>query len=246
MKKYISLFAIFILVFAVSVKTTKAEDPKMLSASVNANASVGGAAFRDDIQNKIKELKAEREVIKTEVKEQKEVSKQKIETLRENIKNQIEVTREEAKKKMEALKNQIKGEKDKAKAEMKQKRIEVREKALQKFDEAITRIKELEDKINSKIATFEAKGVETAEAKASIAIAETKLSEASVKIVEINALLALSTDQLTSEQKATLKTLTEETRVLLKEAHNALVEAVKSLRASVTLKLKAEASTDTN
>ena len=241
MKKYISLFAILVLIFVVSVKITKAEDSGTLPATINENTSAETSTninipvkikgvFREKIESQIKKLKAERAAIKTEVQDNNEEAKQRIQILKEDIRNQIKSAREQAKQKMEDLKIKIREEKDKIKSEREQTRIDIRERALERFDKIVEKITNLKDRVNSQIVKFEARGVDVVNAKDFVVTAETKLNEAEAKIAEINVLLSASVGQLTAEEKTTLRTLTQDTQTLVKEAHQALIDAIKSLK----------------
>ncbi len=149
----------------------------------------------------------------------------------------LRVQREEAKKKMEAMRATLKTEKDAAKAKIAETRIEGREKALERFDGAVLRMKNLKDRVNAEITKLTAKGVNVTVAKALVVTAETKLAAATVKIAEANALLALSTEKLSKENKTKLMTLAKETQSLIKEAHEALNDAIKSLKTETRIKL---------
>ena len=123
-------------------------------------------------------------------------------------------------------------------------RIVGREKALERFDNAVERISEWQIKVEAKIAELEAKGVAVATAKDFLATSETKLTAAENKIVEINAVLAVSIDELTAENKTKLRTLAEETQTLVVEAHKALRDAIKSLKDEVRIKIEANAKVE--
>src|SRR3989344_4810450 len=59
---------------------------------------------------------------------------------------------------------------------------------------------------------------------------------AKTKITEANALLSVSIDELTKEDKIKLRTLAQDAQTLMKEAHQAINNAIKSLKESVKLK----------
>lgn len=145
---------------------------------------------------------------------------------------------------LEGLREKLKEERDSAKAKIKELRISVREKFLERFDKAVERITTLKAKVDAKIVELEAKGVVTVAAKNFSANAETKLTAAKSKVTEINTLLAVSINELTAEQKTKLRVLAKDTQTLIIEAHQALKEAVKSLRNEVKLKIEASAKTE--
>jgi uncharacterized phage infection (PIP) family protein YhgE len=156
---------------------------------------------------------------------------------RAQMKERVEAMRMEAKQKMNALRVQIKGEKDAAQAKIKELRITGREQALTRFDTAVERINNLRNKVDAYILTLEAKGLDTAEAKSFLTTANAKLNDATAKIAEMNALLSASINQLSKEDKTNLVTLAQDTQKLVREAHLALVDAVKSLKDIVKKKV---------
>jgi len=163
---------------------------------------------------------------------------------RAEMRLKIETTREEMKQKMETLREKIKDEKDAIKAKMEETRIVGREKALERFDNAIERISEWQIKVEAKIAELETKGVVVTNAKNFLATSEAKLTAAENKIAEINAILTVSIEKLTLENKTKIRTLAGETQTLVVEAHKALRDAVKSLKDEVKIKLEAEAKVE--
>lgn len=218
MKKYLGLFVVLVLAFVINTNSTYARE---------------GDVGSDDGLSPTQKL--ERESLREGMKEKRE-------TLREEFKTK----REEAKQKMSELREKLKGEKDKAKAKIKELRIAGREKALERFDGAIKRITTLKDKINTHITKLEVKGVNVTDAKAFLATAQEKLDAADAKTAEINALLATSIDELSKENKTKLRTLAQETQALIKEAHGALKDAVKSLKGQVKIKVEGEKNINTN
>ena len=127
---------------------------------------------------------------------------------------------------------------------MEENRIIGRKKALEKFDNTISRISILKDKVNSNIEKFEIKGVDVTNAENLMILAETTLNEAKTKITEANNLLSLSVDKLSIENKTVLKTLTKEIQNLLKDTHKILNDAVKSLKDSIKAKIEVEKQTN--
>lgn len=152
---------------------------------------------------------------------------------RAEVLEQMRVAREEAKAKFEALRERIKEERDAAKAKIKELRLEVRGKFLERFDGAVARMEALEERVNAAIVRLGEKGIDTEDAEAFMVTADEKLEEAKEKITELNELLAKSIDQLTAEDKTSLRTLAQETQALLRETHEAIKSAVKSLREEV-------------
>lgn len=220
MKKYLGLFIVLLLALVVNVNAIKAED----------ETSSDQKTTREELQ---KENREQRDVIKNERRD-------KI----EEIKKQIEATREEAKQKMEALREKIKEEKNTIKAKIKEERVIGREKALERFDKAVEKISELKDKVSAQITKLEAKGVDVTNAKAFVIIAETKLTDTKTKIAEAHILLSTSIDQLSKENKTTLRNLTQEIQTLLKESHGALIDALKSLKNGVKVMREGKRNTE--
>ncbi len=239
MKKYINLFIVGVLVFSSFglFSIVQAIENPNTSASISVqNLGQEIKKIRDGIG-----LKAE---IKTETRAEVNA---KIEKMKEGVKT----LREEAKNKMEALKETLKNEKDEVKVRAMEVRIVGREKALERFDNAIEKMGDLKDRINSQITKLKAKGVDVANAESLMVTAETKLAEAKIKIVEINTLLAGSTNQLSTENKTRLRTLAGEIQTLIKETHQALNDVVKSLKINLRIRIEAEikakaASADAN
>ena len=141
---------------------------------------------------------------------------------------------------MDTLRANIKLEKDAVKAKIKETRVAVRENALKRFDEAVVRINNLKDRVNTQITKLLAKGVDTTNAENLVATAETKLSDIKTKIAEANALLAVSVDELTAENKTALKTMVKEIETMLRDAHKALNDAVKALKDAAKIRIEAE------
>jgi hypothetical protein len=234
MKKYLGLFVVLALVFVWNVQSLHAEDGR----DENEVETKNSASLNDSEREQENDIGPDD--VKSSLQEKRNFLKQEFETKKEEFKKQIESTREEAKNKFNALKEQIKSEKDAVKAKIKELRITGREQALGRFDDAVARIGELKNKVNTQISNFEAKGVDTTSAKSFVATADTKLTEAKNKVVEINNLLATSINELTLENKTKLRTLTQETQTLIVASHNALKDAIKSLREAVKAKMEAE------
>ena len=164
--------------------------------------------------------------------------------VRGDMNQKTETMRDQARAKMDALRAQIKKERDSKKAKIEELRITGREKALERFDKVVARLTELKDKVDATITKFEAKGLAVTDAQASVATFETKLTAAEAKLVEINTLLAGSTNQLSMDDKTKLRTLVKDTQTLIVEAHQALKDAVKSLRVAAGLKMEDKPETD--
>lgn len=239
MKKYLSLFIVLVLAFGVSVNNSYAREGDVGSDDgLTPTQKIESEKARDVLKGKIEDRK---ENI-GELKDKRAEIKTNIEATREDFK----AKREEAKQKMSDLREKLKGEKDRVKAKIKEARITGREKALARFDGAITRLNILKNRINAQIAKLEVKGVNVTDAKNFMATAQTKLDAADAKMAEINALLAVSIDQLSADNKTKLRTLAQDTQTLLKDAHDAMKDAVKSLKKQVKIKIDTRVDTNTS
>src|SRR6185503_13519930 len=127
MKKYLSLFVVLAIVFAIGINVAKAEDSAVL---------------------KTDKTRADMEKLTDLTPEKRAEAKMKMETMRE-----------EAKKKLKTLKEQIKSEKDANLAKIKMARVAGRENAMQRFDEAVSRITNLKNRVAAEITKLQAKGV---------------------------------------------------------------------------------------
>lgn len=246
MKKYLGLFVVLIIALLVGATIVGAEEGRdgerkgllspMAPKRVEVKAEVELASEDDDEDDndENEDNDGDDEDGDDDSDKDREAIKARIEEMRK----EHEAAREAAKLKMEALRTQIKGERDAVKAKIEEGRIVGREKALERFDTAVERLTALKDRVLEHITKFEAKDVDVEGAKDFVETAETKLSEAETKIAEMNALLALSVEKLSQENKTKLRTLAMETQALLKAAHQALIDAIKSLKDAVKAELE--------
>ena len=204
MKRYISLLLVLAIALVVNVSTIRAED----SSSSNTSGNTKTNLTKEARLKALADFKAKRDALEMEIK----------------------TKREEFKQKMEDLKSKIKLEKDKAKAKIEEARIVGRENALQRFDAAVLRMSNLKDRVKTQITKLITKGVNVTDAQNLVVIAETKLTAAKAKIADANALLANSTNELSKDQKTKLRTLAQEIQTLVKDIHQTLNAAIKSLK----------------
>jgi len=163
---------------------------------------------------------------------------------RVEVKEKIETLREEAKQKMEDLKEKAKEVKDKTKAKIQEERLMGREQAIERFDNAVNRVEDLKYKVLTQVSKMEVKGMIIPNTTKDLSVlAEAKLSDAKIKIAEINTILASSTNTLTKENKAELNRLTQETQTLIREAHVILNDEIMELRKILKEKIQ---STNSN
>ncbi len=118
-----------------------------------------------------------------------------------------------------------------------------------KMQAAIERFTKIADRLDSRVAKLKEKGVVTTTAEANIAIARTKISEATVSLslaksqIGTIAVSASTTDPATGGVGGAVRESMQKARVALEAAHKALVEAIKSLRSNDKLEVSTSAST---
>src|SRR3989344_847738 len=161
---------------------------------------------------------------------------------RENARAEIKAAREISKQRIKELKEKVKEERDAAKAKIKEVRIIGRENALQALDQAVEKISKLKLRIDTQISKLEAKGVDVSNSESILVAAETKIAEAETKIVEASALLSISLDELSMDNRVKLGTKVREIQLLIRDAHKALREAIKSLKDATRIRIEAQAS----
>ena len=211
MKKYLSLFVILSVTFVWGINTSKANDGLPYNYSPLSPKNSDISGVTVEEQAKLDKFTAE-----------------------------IKTKRDEAQQNLDALKTNIKKDKNKVQANIKEIRLTAREKALENFDTSITRISDLENKVNAQIIKLETKGVVTTDAKTFLATAETETTEAKSKIAEIDTLLTTSINELTAENKAKLKILSQDTQTLIQKAHQAINSTIESLKDATKVKQDAE------
>lgn len=213
MNKYKILTFVFVLMFSLS--------------SSNAFAQTGTpTTTRNEIRTIRENIENEREETREAIKEKRD----EIKDLREEKKEEIKNLREEGKKKLELLKENIKLEKDKAKAKIQEQRINNRIESLERFDKMIENISKNKSRVSEQITKANTLGVDTTSIQTELNKVDGKLAEVKNKVVEMNTLLSKSVNQLTTEEKAKLKTLNKEAQDGIKEAHNYIKNSVKLLK----------------
>jgi hypothetical protein len=191
-----------------------------MALAINTQSARAEDVDEDGIKEAKKEMREKRDEARVEIKAAREISKERI----------------------KELKAKIKEERDAARAKIKETRIIGRENALQKLDQVVEKIEKLKTRITAQIAKLEAKGVDVGSAESFLTATEEKLSVAEAKIAEANALLSLSIDELTIENRAKLGTMVREIQLLIKDAHKSLREAVKALKSATKIRIEAQAS----
>jgi hypothetical protein len=120
-----------------------------------------------------------------------------------------------------------------------------------RMNAAIERLTKLADRVDSRIAKFKEKNIDTSKAEASIAIARTKIADAKAAVaVAVGAIEAASVqaDASASSTKPMdagkpVREALEKARIAVTAAHKALVDAVVTLKANTKLDGEVHAST---
>ncbi len=207
------------------------------------------------------EVKEKREQLKDEVKQNREAVKQefqqkrgalsqelkeKSEALRGELKKKQEVFKTELKEKREAVKQELKDKREKFREEEKARKEELKKKLgekrgenierffnqmVGKFEAAIKRLKDLSDRIVSRLSKAEENGRNVAElriklsaANDKIAAAERALEDAKVKYAEA----VKDPDFKVAFKK--VREVVNGVKEAIKEAHRALVDVVNSIK----------------
>lgn len=152
----------------------------------------------------------------------------------EERKEQMEEKREEMKERMEERRGEI------------MKRMS--ERMIDRMTAAIERLTKLTDRIDSRIAKLSEKGVDTTTAKANVAIARTKLADAGAAVVAAQGAVAGAVSAADAATGSTtpsgagkaVRDSLEKARLAVVDAHKAIVEAVKSLKANAKVEGHAE------
>lgn len=211
-------------------------------------------AVKQEVQQKRDELKQEvrekRDVLKKEVKEKSEALrgeiKEKNQALREELKKRQEALRMELKDKREALKTELKDKREKFKAEEQARKEELKKKLgekrgenierffnqmVGKFEAAIGRLKDLSDRIASRLNKAEENGRNVVELRAKLAGANDKIAAAERALEDAKAKYAEAVKD--KDFKASFRKVREVVAVVhdaVREAHRALVDVVNSIK----------------
>ncbi len=196
---------------------------------------------KDALKKDFKDLnESDREALKQEMEQKREQAQKDFEQKRETMKQAREAIREEEKSKIDALKTDIQNEKDATKAKIKEDRVTSRAQAFDRFTKMEDNLVNLKDRVNAQIISIDAKGIDTTKAKTLIATVETNLTNIKTKITTAGAIMTVSIDAITTENKTTLKTLTEDIQKLINDTHKALNATVKLLKDAVKTKMEAD------
>jgi hypothetical protein len=100
----------------------------------------------------------------------------------------------------------------------------------ERFTAAVTNLERMQNKVGEVITRVEAQGKNTDEAETALDLSKSKLADAKKKIEEIQKLIPASGTAVTPELFEQIKLKAREAKDLLKESHEALKNAIKSLR----------------
>ena len=187
---------------------------------------------REKIQQEREELKQKIEEKRDGLKERTTAIKQDFEVkrtvAREQVQAEIKKVREDFKTKAEARKVEMK----KKFGEMRSQRIEqFFSKMTEKFESAIDRLDRMAEKIQARIDAASANGRDMTNAKADLAIAQTKIDEAEKILVDAKAKYAeLGASMDVKKKFAEVKTLVQGVEQEIKNAHGALVRVIANMK----------------
>ncbi len=183
----------------------------------------------------------------TKVKAEKETYRTEAEAKRIQLKAEMQVNQDKIQKEREESRLEIQDKKAELKTQLEKKRNnqleQIKMRAVKKITAAIARLKNMQTRLESRIAKLDIAKVDTVSAKASLALSKQKLADAKVAIEAVKT-ITVTADMKTSEKVAKVKEAAKKVEVLLKESHQALVEAIASLKANKDA-MRMEAKTDT-
>lgn len=229
MKNKLLLSGILISLSLLPIFASAEETSTSVETSVDVKANIDGRAptkaemelrlkAKAELDARKKELEQKRETIRTEIEKRKEELKTEINEKKDSIKNEVEKKRENAI-------NQIKERLAKFVAN-----------TIERYEAAIERLEKLAQRIDSRIAKFEAEGVNVTKAKELMVVAKLKIETAKTSVSGINLqseLTASSTATTTVMIKKDfegLRVQLEKAKTDIKAAHAALVDVVKNLK----------------
>lgn len=237
-KKIKYLFFISAFMFTLSTSIVLAQEQSQ--TSLPPEKGVGMATITEPEKSlSPEEFKQETSDIRERINQIKENIVETTKIQREQIKQKIETLRENAKQQLENLREKINSEKNQAKAKIKETRIAGREQALEKFDNVVLKVQNSKEKSEAQIAKMEAQGIVIPTLVKDLSItAETKISEAKIKILETSGILTTSANELSKENKAKIVTLTKEIQILINEGQKASSDQVKALKQILNTKIQ--------
>lgn len=228
---------------AEQVKTLRADTAQkreMLKTEIKAKQD----ALKTDVQQKREAIKMEAKTLSPEALKEKrtmlreDIKKERTE-VREQIKEKREVFKDEAKERVEALKKKV--------SEEKSKRVEAFFGTMvRKFEAAISRLRTLADRIDSRLDKFEEAGKDVSVLRTSLDKAKMVIDEAENSLdkakEEFN---ALSQSEKPEEYFKKVKNVVADVAQKIKDAHKALVDVINSTK-GVSVKVPSSTSTTTS
>ncbi|MEK7559953.1 MAG: hypothetical protein AAB522_01475 [Patescibacteria group bacterium] len=210
------------------IKTLRA-DISQKRETLKSEAMEKRDALNTDIKQKREALKMEsKNLSKEQLMEKREMFREEVKTkredLRETIKEKREAFKEEAKERIEALKKKL--------SEERAKRIEAFFGTMvRKFEAAISRLRKLGDRIDSRLDKFEDAGKDVATFKTSLENARTAIEAAEDALDKAKEeFKALSQSENPKEYFKKVKDIVATVAQKVKNAHKALVDVINSIK----------------
>lgn len=199
------------------------------SASIDIKANIDGRTpTKAEMELRLK-AKAELDARKKELEQKRETVQKEIEKRKEELKTQIN-------EKKDSIRNEVDKKRENAVNQIKERLAKFITNTIERYEAAITRLEKLAQRIDSRIAKFEAEGVNVTKAKELMVIAKLKIETAKTSVSGINLqseLTASSTATTTVMIKKDfegLRAQLEKAKTDIKAAHAALVDVVKNLK----------------
>lgn len=230
-KKYISLFGILLMVFAINISQAKAEDG--VSGDVNVTTSVTTGSTVTPIRAEIKFRRDENKKIREDFKDDRKELREGIKEDREDMKGASESEKGLLKQDIEDKRGEIKDKKE----EMKK---EIRENIAMNFMKRIENLTNISNRIKIRIAKMKARGFDMAVAADFQTKADASIAQA--KELTIKAKASIDAGASKEEIKANIKAVKD----ALKQAHTYLKDSVKEIKAKVETKTTTTTSTTVN
>ena len=231
MKKYLSLFVLFSVLFTTSTaQALERERPTYEDTDISVETQL-------EMTKKREALKAEMEA---NLKLKREAMKEKVQETKEEIKTEMKDVKDQAMDKMGDLKTKIEEMKDKKKKGAAEKVMATRTKAFEGFTKVLENILKTENKVKERIAQTKALGIDVTVAESNMVTVDAKLAHAKDNILKAATLLSSKTEKLTEAEKKELKELAtaiqqdfKESRMLLNDTVKSLKDSIKEYRASL-------------
>jgi len=202
------------------------EDREKLKAEIKSE--------REVLKSTVDAMKDKREELKGEFKENLETLKAKREELKEQFKENRDTLKAELKTKLEAFKAEVKAKKEEFKNQSQELKEKFRQNAQniigERFLTAVTNIEKAQSKVGDLISKLEGESKDTGDAKTYLEDSKAKLADAKSKLDQVKNLLPASGVEVSAEDFEKIKIGAREAKDILKESHQALMQAVQELR----------------